>query len=256
MLERVKTGIYGLDDLIGGGIPKNHVILLSGQAGAGKTLFGLQYIAHGATNNEKGIFITFEQNKKDILSQTQNFNWNLERLEGEDKVKILDFKPSDMHIANILLKMEQTILDFKPKRLVLDSLSTLSIYAEIMTSMELLNLMGVDIKTATFIPSGEAITRRTITEFLGRIKNLNTTALIISELPETSTFLSRDTISEFIADGVILLNYVGIVGESSRTIQVRKMRGSNHSKDFIPYDIVEGEGVVLKPEEASKLLMK
>jgi KaiC/GvpD/RAD55 family RecA-like ATPase len=256
MVERVKTGIVGLDELMEGGIPKNHVVLISGQAGAGKTLFGLQFLVHGARNNERGVFLTLEQTREDVFSQTKNFNWELEKLEGEGKIKILAFKSSDMHISKIISEVEQLMQDFKPDRFVLDSLTTLSVYSEIMTSMELLNIMGINIKEATFIPSGEAITRRTITEFLSRIKNFSVTSLAISELPETSIFLSRDTISEFIADGVILLNYVGIVGEANRTLNIRKMRGSDHSKDVIPYDICKGEGIILKPDESSKLLMK
>ena len=256
MTARVKTGITGLDDLMEGGIPKNHVVLVSGQAGAGKTLFGLQYLVYGARNNERGLFVSVEQNKNDIFTQTSNFNWDLETLEKENKIKIMTFKSSELHIANIISEVEKAISTFKPDRLVLDSLTTLSVYSEIMTSMELLNLMGVDIREATFIPSGEAVTRRTITEFISKIKNFGTTSLIISELPETRNSLSRDTVSEFIADGVILLNYVGIVGEASRALNIRKMRGSDHSKDFVPYDISKGEGIVLKTEEASKLLMK
>ena len=61
MIKRIKSGIFGLDDLVQGGIPKNSIVLVSGEAGSGKSIFGLQFLVQGAKNNEKGIYVTFEQ---------------------------------------------------------------------------------------------------------------------------------------------------------------------------------------------------
>jgi len=91
MNDRVKTGVKGLDELIGGGLPKSSSILLSGEAGTGKTIFSLQYIYSGAKDyGEPGIYVTFEEKPDELRREALQFGWDLKKYEDEKKIVILD----------------------------------------------------------------------------------------------------------------------------------------------------------------------
>lgn len=255
-MKRTKTGIKGLDKLLNGGIPKNHVVLLSGQTGAGKSILGLEYIVKGALNyGEKGIFISFEQSKDDIISQAKEFGWKIKDLEEKDAVRILTFKPSKAHIGRIVRDMENKVKEFNPSRLVFDSISTYGVYAETLGYFEEIMSLGLKKEEINLGLTPESVSRKTIMNIMEKIKSFGVTSLVISELPEESNYLSRDTISEFLADGVIILSYLGIGGTDSSTLQIRKMRQTNHEKGFIPFEITSS-GIKLKPEEKTTTVLK
>jgi circadian clock protein KaiC len=101
-MDRVKTGIVGLDELMDGGIPKNNVVLLSGLTGSGKTIFALQYLVKGAElYNEKGLFVTFEQSREDVISQASQLGWDLVDMENKNMFKILALAPSKTQFINV-----------------------------------------------------------------------------------------------------------------------------------------------------------
>ncbi|MEF8880086.1 MAG: ATPase domain-containing protein, partial [Candidatus Thermoplasmatota archaeon] len=90
MMDRVKTGIDGLDDLVDGGFPKGSFAVVTGGPGTGKTIFGLQFLANGAEKyDENGLFISVEQSTEDVVSQAKQFGWDFDRLENAGKVKIV-----------------------------------------------------------------------------------------------------------------------------------------------------------------------
>ena len=89
MEDRVKTGIKGLDELIGGGLPKNSSILLSGEAGTGKTIFSLQFIYSGAKDfDEAGIYVTFEEKPEELRKEASQFGWDFKKYEAKKKIVI------------------------------------------------------------------------------------------------------------------------------------------------------------------------
>lgn len=226
-MERADTGVPGLDGLIGGGIPRGHVVLISGQAGSGKTILGIQYLVHGARErNERGLLVTFEQSRESVAKQAANFGWDLEALVSEGKLGIMSFFSVRMPAYRMLEEVDDEIARLKPARMVLDSLSSFSIHLDLMTGVELMEMLQMDPETPTEVPSGEAVTRRGIMELVARLKSTGLTALVISELPEESAFLSRDTVSEHITDGVILLRATTLGDTLHRTLEVRKLRRS------------------------------
>jgi KaiC/GvpD/RAD55 family RecA-like ATPase len=75
-VERVKTGIPGLDGLIEGGFPRGSTIVVSGTAGSGKSIFGMNFISEGCENGEKCLYLTVEQSPDRIANQAMHFNWN------------------------------------------------------------------------------------------------------------------------------------------------------------------------------------
>jgi len=258
MIEKVKTGVDGLDDLLKGGIPKYHTVLISGQAGSGKTIFGSAYIFNGASVfNEAGIYVSFEQKRVDVLNQAEVFGWDFEGLEKNGLVRVISYADkSSVNLFQVLDDIKKVAREIKAKRVVIDSISSLLLHLGLATTIELVSSMGKDLHQVSFPLSGEMITRMTVKETMLKLKNLDLTTMVISELPETSEYLSRDTISEYLADGVILLQYLGVVGADARTLQIRKMRNTDHANDYIPFSIVSEKGIVLNIENATKMLLK
>ncbi|MEM4630843.1 MAG: ATPase domain-containing protein, partial [Candidatus Diapherotrites archaeon] len=88
MTEKVKTGIEGLDRALNGGFPKGNIILISGGAGTGKSTLCLQYLINGAKlYNEKGLYISTEQTKKEIQKTADSFKWDITSLENNNMLK-------------------------------------------------------------------------------------------------------------------------------------------------------------------------
>ena len=252
-VERVTTGIPGLDPLIEGGLPKGTAVLVTGSAGTGKTIFGLQYLMEGARKGEKGVYVNFDEQKEQLYAQAMQFGWDLEKLEADGIIKILNFDMTKTHVVNVIVELENYMKKAEPKRLVLDSISILGIYSQVSAGAELSQLMGIRTESMGNMSMDDIVGRGSIMGIVGKIRGLGATSLIISELPEESQWLSRDTVSEFVCDGIILLQYMGIGKGESRNLIVRKMRGTKHGKDSYPCDITPKGFVVEKEGDAFKL---
>lgn len=125
-LKRSKSYIFGFDELVEGGFPGGSSILVNGSPGAGKTIFSLQYLVNGAINdNEKGIYFTFEEKKEALFLQAKQFGWDLEDLEKKGKLKIISIGINLVDKYSVS-DMAEIIHDFDAKRVVVDSITTLS----------------------------------------------------------------------------------------------------------------------------------
>jgi len=253
-MERVKTGIEGLDQALNGGIPKGNIILISGSAGTGKTLICLSFIYYGATKfNEPGIFISTDQTPEEIKAQAKNFGWDLEELEKKKMLRIYHIDITTEKDMVYLKKIDKLAKEIKAKRIVLDSLTTIT---EFLTPLEIKkgSKLFETLEAIVPVPMSEAIiAKNVLMKIIKYLKSTGCTCLVTSELPEEGNWLSRDTCSEFLADGVILLKALTITGEIGKSLIIRKMRYSDHDKDVHPLEITE-EGVkVLPPEKGIKI---
>jgi len=235
--NRVKTGIppykeelKSMDELMWGGIPRNNIVLVTGPTGSGKSILSLQFLVNGTQEfGEKGMYISFEQNKEDIIREASAFNWDLSKLEKEGKLKIMSFRVMSDHAVSVNKEIKKQIEDFKPERLVLDSLSSYIISMEAIGYLDI--MMDYDLGEKPNIQiSPEMAMRRSIMQLIETIKSAGITAFLISERSEESEFLSRDTISEFLVDGILVLNFIGLGAEEFGTIQIRKMRHTKHAR--------------------------
>jgi circadian clock protein KaiC len=250
---RTKTGIQGLDRALNGGIPQGNVVLVSGGAGTGKSTLCLQFAVNGALIfGEKSLYLSTEQNKKELFKQADGFGWNLADLESKQLLKLVYF---DITAGDSFLeKIHSLVQEFQPKRIVIDSLTTLTDSMLVSDVLDEKSFSMVKVaETVSPIPRSEKAISKTLLYYLFKeIKQYDVTALLTTELPEEQKQLSADGISEFIADGVITMQYLGIGGADSRTLQLRKMRYTPHEMDVIKY-VLNNQGLEMVKEEDLEL---
>ena len=246
-INRIKSGIEGLDDLIQGGFPEGSSVLVTGSPGTGKTIFGLQFLVAGAENNEPGIYLTFEESEKKVRDQGEQFGWDLQKLENEGKLVVNSV--SDGDIGEIFKNLSDEAKRINAKRLIIDSLSTLLESARRYTSKlqkEVYDLgkekYGVRLPEPT-----EKVTREDIFYIIREINKLGLTSILTSEAPKESNYLSRDTISEFVCDGVIILRLkTGGREGIERFLSIEKMRTTSQDGQIHHFEIEKGKGITIK----------
>ena len=221
MIKRIKTGIHGLDSLIQGGFVKNSVYLLAGETGTGKTTFGCQFIWQGLEKGEPGVYITMEESPEDIRLDAEQFGWDFVKYEKKGLCKIVFHDPSEVNnLGSVLLNQ---IRNVNAQRLVVDSTS----------------IMNLNIDNPAQI-------RRKIFGIIRAIKrNNDTTGLLLSEIPEGTKELSKYGVEEFVADGVVVMNYIGMGDVTARSLIIRKMRRTKHGMDVYPLRITSS-GISVK----------
>ncbi len=137
--DAAATGIEGLDRILNGGFPRNHIYLVQGDPGVGKTTLSLQFLLEGARNGERGLYITMSESERDLRAVARSHGWNLdpiqivEQLVGEDELAEEDstiFQASEIELGPAVKKMLDAIDEAAPDRVVLDSLSEIRLLAQ------------------------------------------------------------------------------------------------------------------------------
>ena len=209
-VERVKTGVEGLDKLVEGGFPRGDTILLAGNTGSGKTILSTQFICEGVTKHgEKGVFATFEEDAKTLKRNMLRFGYDLEKLESKGLIRVLDLEA--IKGAGLSANIEfilNALREIDAKRLVIDSL------------------------TAFLSACQEKFEYRTLMHLFYKIlKKLGCTTVMTCSVPTGLETLGLG-IEEFVADSVITLESIICDGELKTRFLIRKMRGTSHSKKY------------------------
>ena len=235
----VKTGVPGFDDLLEKGIPKGVSVIVAGGPGSGKTIFGLQTLNYGAAHGEKCLYMTFEESEKRLRQHMHDFGWNPEKLEKEGKLIIKRYDPFDItrQVEALLEKAKGELLidvkpvlfpeNFKPDRIVLDSLSAIA---------------------AAFI--GKEETYRIYIEQLFRLfEEVGCTTFLVTESTQIPVKITESGVEEFLADGVIIIYNIQRGNIRERAIEVLKLRGASHQKKIVAMEINSGKGIEVYPEQ-------
>ncbi|MEM5804710.1 MAG: ATPase domain-containing protein [Candidatus Aenigmatarchaeota archaeon] len=223
-LERIPTGIKGLDRYIEGGLIKGSTTLLTGATGTGKTIFCAQFIMEGLRRGEKCIFLTMEETVNDIFNDVNRFGWDLKKYADSGKL-IIGYR-DPFQLSELMDKLAEKIRREKIERVAIDSTS----------------LFGLYYKDPFEV-------RKNLFNLLTKLKSTGATTILTSEMAEGDGTLSRFGVEEFVTDGVIVLRALGISGSQyDKSMLVRKMRRTNHSTDVHPFKIT-GQGIEVMPAE-------
>jgi len=240
-MNRLKTNIPGFDELIEGGLPEGRSFLVSGGTGTGKTIFCIQFLVNGAKNGEAGIYLTLDERPELIREDMLRFGWNLRQLEDNGLLKIIDGTiakigiPSEEEFSlpatgfdldKLLLELMKAIKKIKAKRVIIDSIPALGLNFE-----------------------SEHEIRKAVLKLVYLLSRAGVTTIMTTEISEDSKQYGKYGVEEFVADGVIILHYMGIGTQSNRTLHIRKMRATKHSEDLHPLQISDSGIKVHKVED-------
>ena len=217
-IEKTPTGIAGFDDITRGGLPRGRTSLVVGGPGAGKTLFALQTLVHGAElMREPGIFVAFEESSAQIIANAATFGWDLERLQ-HDRLFFLDARVSpatiqsgSFDLAGMLAGLAARAKEMNAKRIVFDGLDVL--------------LTMLDDRAAE---------RREAFRLNEWLHSTGMTGIITAKAGSEETPAERYAFMQFMVDAVLVLSYRLVDRVSLRSLRVLKYRGSGFSEGEYP----------------------
>lgn len=240
-MERVKTGIPGMDEILRGGIPERNVVLLSGGPGTGKTIFGEQFLYYGLTQGEPGVLVALEEHPAQIKRGMAQFGWDVKPYEENGQFAIVDAftggigeyakkeryvvrDPSD--VALLVDVLRDAVRDLGAKRVVIDSVTTLYITKPVVARSTVMRLKRV-------------------------LSGLGCTSILVSQVSVTERGFGGPGV-EHAADGIIRLDLDEFNGQLFRSLIVWKMRGTAHSMRRHPFEITD-KGIVVYPDRTLKV---
>lgn len=227
MDERVTTGIYGLDNLIGGGFRKNTINIIHGGIGVGKTTFGIQYALYGLNRGEKSVFVSFEMIEKQIIRDC----------------KQLGLVEIEEHIASGNLK----IIQIYGEDLTFPSISLIDLINESLTSDEHVRIIIDPFTHFTMYLDNEK--RKSLSSIFQNLREIGTSVITLEDLDMKDMTKNGSIMPLYLADTVLHLDYLGFGESYDRTVRIVKHRGSKHGEGLYPYKIETGLGIVVLPSE-------
>lgn len=229
-LPKAPTGIQGLDEITGGGLPKGRPTLVCGGAGCGKTLLALEFLVRGATEfNEPGVFMAFEEAAQDLTQNVASLGFDLKDLIARKKL-VLDFiyverseieESGEYDLEGLFIRLGSAIDAIGAKRVVLDTVE--SLFAGLPNPL---------------------ILRAELRRLFRWLKDKGVTAIITGERGEGT--LTRQGLEEYVSDCVIVLDHRVSEQTSSRRLRVVKYRGSTHGTNEYPF-IIDEDGISVLP---------
>ena len=224
---RLSTGIAGLDEMMGGGIPAGDSLVLAGPTGTGKTTFAMKFIAAGLAAGESAVIAIFEEHPEVYLERAKSVEVDLRDAVRKDKLRIIYLRPLDLSVDETLDEIRRAVGQIGATRVVIDSIS------------------GFEMALA---PAFREDFRESLYRLIGALTGLGVTMFSTVEVVEgkghSGLQLTGYQVS-FLTDDILSQRYVEIEGELKKALVVVKMRGSTHSREFRTYDI-NATGVQLR----------
>ena len=240
-MERVKTGIPGMDDILKGGIPKRNVVLLSGGPGTGKTIFGQQFLYYGLAHGEPGVLVALEEHPAQIKIGMSQFGWDIRPYEEEGTFAIVDaftggvgeYAKKEKYVVrapddfrSLVDVLRDAVRDVKAERVVIDSVTSLYMTKPVVARSVVMQLKRI-------------------------LSGLGCTSILISQVSVTERGFGGPGV-EHAADGIIRLDLDEYNGQLYRSLIVWKMRGTAHSMRRHPFDITD-KGIVVYPDRTLRV---
>jgi circadian clock protein KaiC len=229
-LAKAPTGIRGLDEVTGGGLPRGRPTLVRGSAGSGKTLLAMEFVVRGITEfNEPGVFIAFEETHDDLLANVASLGFDLAALE-RDGMLVIDHvsvaatelvEAGDWDLDGLFIRVGAAIDAVGAKRVAIDTIET---------------LFGAFTDTA--------ILRSELQRLFAWLKARGVTVVITGERGDGA--LARHSIEEYVSDCVIVLDHLVSEDLATRRLRILKYRGSLHGTNQYPFLIGE-RGISVQP---------
>ncbi len=231
-MEKISTGVSGLDEMLHGGLIAGRPYLITGGPGAGKTIMCMQFLMEGIKNNEKCLYVALEEQAQELKEDMASFGWDLQRIKILDTMQDMASGVWAIKTAGVISKPEFTLknlieairnimVSYKPKRMVVDSLTSIKMLYESMTEA-----------------------RQEILGLLNFLEATGCTTLLTSELSGPEVLME-----EFLTSGVLKIHLIDNEGERLSAVSVQKMRGSSFDKHMRPMKITD-TGIVVFPNES------
>ena len=229
-LAKAPSGIQGLDEITGGGLPQGRPTLVCGAAGCGKTLLAMEFLVRGATQHgEPGVFMAFEETAEELTQNVRSLGFDLDALCRQKKLAV-DFvrierseieETGEYDLEGLFIRLDHAIDSIGAKRVVLDTVEAL--------------FGGL---------SNTLILRAEIRRLFRWLKDKGVTAIITAERGDGT--LTRHGLEEYVTDCVILLDHRVDDQVSTRRLRVVKYRGSSHGTNEYPF-LIDEDGISVLP---------
>lgn len=229
-LPKTPSGISGLDEITRGGLPKGRPTIITGSAGCGKTLFGVEFLVRGVTQyNEPGVFMAFEETAEELSSNVRSLGFDLDQLVADEKLVVdhVHIERSELEengaydLEGLFIRLNYAIESIGAKRVVLDTLEVLF----------------------SSLPD-TTILRAELRRLFRWLKDKGVTAIITAERGEG--VLTRHGLEEYVSDCVILVDHRTIDQITTRRLRIVKYRGSSHGTNEYPF-LIDDQGISVLP---------
>jgi circadian clock protein KaiC len=235
-ISKARTGIEGVDEITGGGLPRGRTSLVYGGAGSGKTLFAMEFLVNGATRfDEPGVFVSFEESSQELTENVVSLGFDLKDLTAKKKIMMdhVQVERSDIEetgeydLEGLFIRLGYAIDSIGAKRVVLDTMEALF----------------------SAIPN-RAILRAELRRLFGWLKKKRVTAIVTAERGDGA--LTRFGLEEYVADCVIFMDHRILDQVSTRRMRIVKYRGSEHGTNEYPF-LISRRGISVLPITAASL---
>ncbi|HEY3475951.1 MAG TPA: circadian clock protein KaiC, partial [Anaerolineales bacterium] len=229
-LQKTPTGIPGMDEITGGGLPKGRPTLVTGAAGCGKTLFAMEFLVNGATRyDEPGIFVAFEENAEELAQNVASLGFDLKKLSKQKKLLVDHIRverneieeTGDYDLEGLFIRLGHAIDSIGARRVVLDT---------------------IEVLFSSF--SNQGILRAELQRLFRWLKDRGVSAVITAERGDRS--MTRFGLEEYVADCVILLDHRVTEQVSTRRLRILKYRGTVHGTNEYPF-LIGRNGISVLP---------